>query len=87
MPFDLRPAAWWAIDTHMDFAWCKNKSQGFDNAFTAQRDGAEELRRAGITSAVWLPLGCSSKGRTRRQKPHLRPWSIMIPPTHLRTTT
>ena len=58
MPIDLRPSAWWAIDTHMDFAWCLQKARGFDFVFAAQRDGAEELRRAGIASAAWLPLAC-----------------------------
>ena len=34
------------------------KSRGFDLVFAAQRDGAEQLRRAGIASAAWLPLAC-----------------------------
>src|SRR5271155_4187391 len=50
MPPDLRPSAWWAIDTHMDFAWSLQKSLGFERVFAAQRDGAEELSRAGISS-------------------------------------
>jgi O-antigen biosynthesis protein len=58
LPPDLRPRAWWAIDTHLDFAWARQKAQGFDLVFTAQRDGADELRRAGISSAAWLPLAC-----------------------------
>jgi GT2 family glycosyltransferase/tetratricopeptide (TPR) repeat protein/2-polyprenyl-3-methyl-5-hydroxy-6-metoxy-1,4-benzoquinol methylase len=58
LPDDLRPSAWWAIDTHMDFAWCLEKSKGFDVVFAAQRYGAEQLRRAGIDSAAWLPLAC-----------------------------
>ena len=28
LPPDLHPSAWWAIDTHMDFAWCLEKSCG-----------------------------------------------------------
>ncbi len=58
LPPDLHPSAWWAIDTHMDFAWALQKSRGFDLVFAAQRDGAEDLRRAGISSATWLPLAC-----------------------------
>ena len=54
----MRPCAWWAIDTHLDFAWCLEKARGFDLVFAAQRDGAEQLRRAGIGSAAWLPLAC-----------------------------
>jgi len=58
LPTDLRPSAWWAIDTHMDFAWCFQKARGFDLVFAAQRDGAEQLRLAGISTAAWLPLAC-----------------------------
>ena len=67
MPYDLRPAAWWAIDTHMDFAWCKNKSQGFDIVFAAQRDGAEQLRLAGLPTADWLPLACDPGIHTKHE--------------------
>ncbi len=58
LPPDLHPSAWWAIDTHMDLAWCIQKSRGFDRVFAAQRDGADALRGAGIRSATWLPLAC-----------------------------
>src|SRR5438552_985807 len=58
LPRDLGPTAWWAIDTHMNFAWCREKARGFDLVFAAQRDGADQLRRAGIDSAAWLPLAC-----------------------------
>ena len=58
LPADLRPCAWWAIDTHLNFAWCVEKSQDFDLVFAAQRDGAEQLCGAGIATAAWLPLAC-----------------------------
>ncbi|MFI5455270.1 MAG: glycosyltransferase [Isosphaerales bacterium] len=58
LPPDLHPSAWWAIDTHVDFAWSLEKSRGFDFVFAAQRDGADQLRRAGVSSASWLPLAC-----------------------------
>jgi spore maturation protein CgeB/SAM-dependent methyltransferase len=57
LPDDLRPAAWWAIDTHLDFDWCLTKAHDFDFVFAAQRDGAIQLRDAGI-STTWLPLAC-----------------------------
>jgi O-antigen biosynthesis protein len=57
-PPELRPAAWWAIDTHLNFDWCRKKAADFDFVFAAQRDGAERLRQAGIASAQWLPLAC-----------------------------
>jgi 2-polyprenyl-3-methyl-5-hydroxy-6-metoxy-1,4-benzoquinol methylase/GT2 family glycosyltransferase len=60
-PAELRPCAWWAIDTHMDFAWCLEKARGFDFVFAAQRDGAALLRREGIASARWLPLACDAQ--------------------------
>jgi GT2 family glycosyltransferase/tetratricopeptide (TPR) repeat protein len=58
LPADLRPCAWWAIDTHLDLDWYQAKAPDFDLVFTAQRDGAEQLRRGGGSSAQWLPLAC-----------------------------
>lgn len=58
LPGDLRPCAWWAIDTHLDFAACLEKARAFDYVFAAQRDGALRLREQGIASATWLPLAC-----------------------------
>jgi FkbM family methyltransferase len=55
---ELRPSAWWAIDTHLNGDWCLNRAPGFDLVFTAQRDGAERMQDAGIDSAAWLPLAC-----------------------------
>ncbi|MFI5461446.1 MAG: glycosyltransferase [Isosphaerales bacterium] len=69
LPPDLHPRAWWAIDTHLDFAWCLEKSRGFDVVFAAQRDGAEQLRRMGIASAVWLPLGCDPEVHGKHDVP------------------
>lgn len=56
LPGELRPCAWWAIDTHLNFDWCLTRARGFDFVFAAQRDGAEGLREHGIDSAAWLPL-------------------------------
>jgi GT2 family glycosyltransferase/tetratricopeptide (TPR) repeat protein/2-polyprenyl-3-methyl-5-hydroxy-6-metoxy-1,4-benzoquinol methylase len=58
LPPDLHPCAWWAIDTHLNFTWCRQKARGFDFIFAAQRDGAARLRDEGVASAVWLPLAC-----------------------------
>ena len=58
LPQNLRPSAWWAIDTHIDFGWSLEKSQDFDFVFAAQNDGSQRLKQAGIESAVWLPLAC-----------------------------
>jgi len=55
---ELRPSAWWAIDTHLDFERCLAQARDFDLVFAAQKDGAERLRNAGIGSATWLPLAC-----------------------------
>jgi len=57
LPAELRPSAWWAIDTHMDPAWAEEKGRDFDWLFAAQRDGAERLCQAGLRAA-WLPLAC-----------------------------
>jgi O-antigen biosynthesis protein len=62
MPYDLpegcHPCAWWAIDTHLSFDRCVTRGRRFNFVFAAQRDGADQLRRAGISSACWLPLAC-----------------------------
>jgi GT2 family glycosyltransferase/tetratricopeptide (TPR) repeat protein/2-polyprenyl-3-methyl-5-hydroxy-6-metoxy-1,4-benzoquinol methylase len=58
LPEDLRPSAFWAIDTHVDFGRGLRQSERVDCVFAAQRDGAEELRRHGIATAAWLPLAC-----------------------------
>ncbi|HLJ09591.1 MAG TPA: glycosyltransferase, partial [Planctomycetaceae bacterium] len=57
LPAELRPSAWWAIDTHMDPLWAAEKGRDFDWLFAAQRDGTERLRQGGI-NAHWLPLAC-----------------------------
>jgi GT2 family glycosyltransferase/tetratricopeptide (TPR) repeat protein/2-polyprenyl-3-methyl-5-hydroxy-6-metoxy-1,4-benzoquinol methylase len=58
LPAALRPLAWWAIDTHLDFNRCLAQARGADLTFAAQRPGAEALRRAGVGGAAWLPLAC-----------------------------
>src|SRR5262249_39581389 len=57
LPPDLRPCAWWVIDTHIDPEWAEEKGRAFDWLFAAQRDGAERLTNAGLP-AQWLPLAC-----------------------------
>jgi GT2 family glycosyltransferase/tetratricopeptide (TPR) repeat protein/2-polyprenyl-3-methyl-5-hydroxy-6-metoxy-1,4-benzoquinol methylase len=65
LPRDLRPCAWWAIDTHLNFTSCLEKARGFDLVYAAQRDGAERLRCEGIESAAWLPLACDPEIHSR----------------------
>ena len=57
-PAHLRPAAWWAIDTHLEFARTLERAWQSDYVFAAQRDGAERIRREGISGTDWLPLAC-----------------------------
>ena len=58
LPGELRPSAFWAIDTHLDFDRCREKAPRFDVVFAAQRDGVDLLRGIGVRSASWLPLAC-----------------------------
>lgn len=58
LPRQLRPAVWWAIDTHLDLDWYRKKGPDFDLVYTAQRDGADQLRLAGLSDVTWLPLAC-----------------------------
>src|SRR5829696_3745192 len=41
LPDTLRPLAWWAIDTHLDFDRCLAQARTADLTFAAQRPGAE----------------------------------------------
>ena len=41
LPDELRPSAFWAIDTHLDFDRCREKAPRFDVVFAAQRDGVD----------------------------------------------
>lgn len=65
-PVDLRPSVWWAIDTHLDRHWYREKASDFSLVFAAQRNGAEELRRMGFPEARWLPLACDPDIHGRR---------------------
>src|ERR1051326_7037730 len=58
MPPTLKPSAWWAIDTHLDFERCLRQARTCELVFAAQRDGAEALRHAGIANGPWRPLAC-----------------------------
>ena len=53
-----KPNALWCIDTHLGYdarlRWAKN----FDYVFTAQKDGAVQMKKDGIKKAQWLPLAC-----------------------------
>ena len=57
IPDHLRPQAFWAIDTHMDFESALNQAQTCDVVFAAQKNGAERLTASGC-NATWLPLAC-----------------------------
>ncbi|MCI0432175.1 MAG: DUF3880 domain-containing protein, partial [Gemmatimonadetes bacterium] len=57
---DLRPLAYWAIDTHLDFERALRRAAECDAVFCAQRNGAERLRGQGIATASWLPLACDA---------------------------
>ncbi|WP_020471398.1 glycosyltransferase [Zavarzinella formosa] len=56
-PDRLRPLAWWAIDTHLDFERCLRQAKKADLTFAAQKPGAEAMRASGV-AAEWLPLAC-----------------------------
>ncbi|MDB5343899.1 MAG: glycosyl transferase family 2 [Schlesneria sp.] len=73
LPPELRPCAWWVIDTHMDPEWAEEKGRRFDWLFAAQRNGAERLRGAGIPTN-WLPLACDPRIHQRLSREKL--WDI-----------
>jgi FkbM family methyltransferase len=69
LPADLRPCAWWAIDTHLFPDWYRERAPDFNFLFTAQRDGSEMLHEAGITTARWLPLACDPEVHRKHELP------------------
>jgi GT2 family glycosyltransferase/tetratricopeptide (TPR) repeat protein len=58
LPSELRPCAWWAIDTHLDWSWYESRAHDYNFIFAAQRDGMERFKEIGLGSALWLPLAC-----------------------------
>lgn len=56
LPAKLRPAVFYAIDTHLPKPYKKIRKQAghYDVIFCAQKQGAERLHR----DTQWLPLGC-----------------------------
>jgi O-antigen biosynthesis protein len=67
IPEICRPMAWWAIDTHVDFERCLRRGRQADWTFAAQRNGADELRAAGVETSRWLPLACDPDLHGRRE--------------------
>lgn len=57
LPAELRPNAYWAIDTHLAFSRSLERARSVDFVFAAQRDGARRLVQNGV-DATWLPLAC-----------------------------
>lgn len=52
------PSAYWAIDTHLGYDYRLAKARQFDRVYTAQKEGAEKMRKDGIKNVEWLPLAC-----------------------------
>jgi hypothetical protein len=69
LPRDLRPQAYWDIDTHIDFARELERAAGADFVFAAQRNGAEQLSQALGRSVEWLPLACDPAIHARQTVP------------------
>ncbi len=76
VPESLRPRAWWAIDTHVNYERCQARAQGANVVFAAQRDGLQRLQRDGI-AAEWMPLACDPDLHGRRDVPREWDWSFV----------
>ncbi len=66
LPRDLRPKAFYAVDTHLLRSWkqIRRLAEGYDLVLCAQRKAAETLPRA-----IWIPLGCDPQVHRPRQLP------------------
>jgi GT2 family glycosyltransferase/2-polyprenyl-3-methyl-5-hydroxy-6-metoxy-1,4-benzoquinol methylase len=69
LPHDLRPQAYWAIDTHIDFDRERERAAGADFVFAAQRNGAEQLAKSLGRNVEWLPLACYPAIHARQEVP------------------
>lgn len=60
IPAELRPSAFYAIDTHLDKPYRKIREQAvhYDHVFCVQKTGAEKLKKDAGVNAVWVPIGC-----------------------------
>lgn len=58
IPEHLKPAAWWAIDTHLDYERALSIARQADWSFAAQQRGAQKLISDSIQNVSWLPLAC-----------------------------
>lgn len=63
IPEHLHPAAFLVIDTHLKKPYKKIEKQAthYDFIFSAQKEGAEKLRRRKKINASWIPLACDSE--------------------------
>jgi hypothetical protein len=69
LPDDLRPQAYWAIDTHIDFDRERKRAAGADSVFAAQKNGAEQLAKSLGRDVEWLPLACDPAIHARQDVP------------------
>ena len=72
----LGPNAFWAIDTHLSFDRCLAKARQCDFVFAAQKDGADQFCREGI-SATWLPLACDAQLHRSHDVPKQFDWCFV----------
>jgi spore maturation protein CgeB len=60
IPDSLRPAVFYAIDTHLEKPYRKIKKQAghYDIIFCVHRDGARRLRKEIKADTQWIPVAC-----------------------------
>lgn len=60
IPDNLRPAVFYAIDTHLEKPYRKIKNQAghYDIIFCVHRDGARRLRKEIKADTQWIPVAC-----------------------------
>ena len=69
LPRDLRPQAYWAIDTHIDFDRSCIRAAEVDYVFAAQKNGAQQLSQRLNRHVEWLPLACDPAIHGRQNIP------------------
>ena len=75
-PRHLRPAAFWAIDTHIQYEAELRKARRADLVFAAQREGAQRMRSDGVP-AEWMPLAANPDVHRKVSELELLDWSFV----------
>lgn len=62
------PMAYWASDTHLGYDYRLSMANKADFAFSAQKQGVDDMRRDGIANPIWLPHAVEPLAYPKQEK-------------------